>query len=90
MLWPKKNSYKEFVNEKIPAARKFPLPPPPHNVSTGPFLKRKSYAVVRWRGEASPPAYLMDCISSFCPMKGNLGRSAAKKYTKSSIFLGSP
>ena len=29
MLWPKKNSYKEFDNEKnIPAARKFPPPPP--------------------------------------------------------------
>ena len=27
MLWPKKNSYKEFDNEKkIPAARKFPTP----------------------------------------------------------------
>ena len=25
----KKNSYKEFDNEKIPAARKFPTPPPP-------------------------------------------------------------
>ena len=31
MLWPKKNSYKEFDDEKkIPAARKLPnLPPPP-------------------------------------------------------------
>ena len=29
MLWPKKNSCKEFDNEKkIPAARKFPSPPP--------------------------------------------------------------
>jgi len=29
MLWPKKNSYKEFDNEKkIPAARKFPSPRP--------------------------------------------------------------
>ena len=35
MLWPKKNSYKEFYNEKIPAARN---PPPPHNVSNGPSL----------------------------------------------------
>ena len=26
-LWPNKNSYKEFDNEKIPAARKFPSPP---------------------------------------------------------------
>ena len=37
MLWPKKNSYKEFDNEKIPAARKFPQPPP-HNFSNGPSL----------------------------------------------------
>ena len=30
MLWPKKNSYKEFDDEKkIPAARKLPTPPPP-------------------------------------------------------------
>ena len=29
MLRPKKNSYKEFDNEKkIPAAQKFPTPPP--------------------------------------------------------------
>ena len=28
MLWPKKNSYKEFDNEKkIPAVRKFSFPP---------------------------------------------------------------
>ena len=28
MLWPKKNSYKEFDKEKkIPAAWKFPFPP---------------------------------------------------------------
>ena len=37
MLWPKKNSYKEFANEK-----KFPRfensPPPPHNFSNGPSL----------------------------------------------------
>ena len=34
MLWPKKNSYKEFDNEK----KFLPLensPPPPHNVSNG-------------------------------------------------------
>ena len=37
MLWPKKNSYKEFDKEKkIPAARKFP---PPHNISNGPSLR---------------------------------------------------
>ena len=38
MQWPKKNSYKEFDNEKkIPAARKFPSLPP-HNFSNGPSL----------------------------------------------------
>ena len=31
MLWPKKNSYKEFDNEKIPLQ-------PPHNFSNGPSL----------------------------------------------------
>ena len=38
MLWPKKNSYKEFNNKKkkIPAARKFPFPP--HDFSNGPSL----------------------------------------------------
>ena len=36
MLWPKKNSYKEFDNEKkIPAARKCPTP---HKFSNGPSL----------------------------------------------------
>ena len=43
MLRPKKNSYKEFDKEKkIPAARKFPSPPP-HNFSNGPSLRRKIY-----------------------------------------------
>ena len=37
MLWPKKNSYKEFDNEKkIPTARKFPSSPV--NFSNGPSL----------------------------------------------------
>ena len=37
MLRPKKNSYKEFDNEKkIPAAQKFPSPA--HNFSNGPSL----------------------------------------------------
>ena len=40
MIWPKKNSYKEFDNEKkIPAARKFPSPP--HNFSNGPSLEAR-------------------------------------------------
>ena len=29
MLWPKKELYQEFDNEKIPEARKFFPPPPP-------------------------------------------------------------
>ena len=36
MLWPKK-FIQEFDNKKIPAARKFPSPPP-HNFSDGPSL----------------------------------------------------
>ena len=37
MLWPEKNSYKAFDNEK-----KFPFhpPPPPHNFSNGQSLSR--------------------------------------------------
>ena len=42
MLWPKKNSYKEFDNEK-----KFlqleNSPPPPHNFSNGPSLRKAFY-----------------------------------------------
>ena len=39
MLWPEKNSHKEFDNwEKFPAAQKFPSPPP-HNFSNGPSLR---------------------------------------------------
>ena len=41
MLWPKKNSYKEFDNEKNSCGSKIPLPPPPHNFSNGPSLKIK-------------------------------------------------
>ena len=36
MPWPKKNSYKEFDNEK-----KFLLPNPRHSFSNGPFIPRK-------------------------------------------------
>ena len=38
MLWPKKNSYKEFDNEKQ-FLRLENFPPPPHNFSNGPSLK---------------------------------------------------
>ena len=37
MLWPKKNSYKEFDNEKKFLRLENP-PPPPHNFSNGPSL----------------------------------------------------
>ena len=45
MLWPEKNSYKEFDYEKkIPAARKFPSPP--HNFSNGPSLNEANVAKI--------------------------------------------
>ena len=44
MLWPKKNSYKEFDNKKkIPAARKFPFPTPPPPIT---FLMVRPVVVV--------------------------------------------
>ena len=36
MLWPEKNSYKEFDNEK--KFLRLENPPPPHNFSNGPSL----------------------------------------------------
>ena len=36
MLWPKKNSYKEFDNEK--KFLRLENSPPPNNFSNGPFL----------------------------------------------------
>ena len=39
MLWPKKNSYKEFDNEK--KFLRLQNSPPPHKFSNGPSLKRK-------------------------------------------------
>ena len=38
MLWPKKNSYKEFDNEKQ-FLQLENSPPPPHNFSNGPSLR---------------------------------------------------
>ena len=38
MLWPKKNSYKEFDNEK--KFLQFGNSPPPHNFSNGPSLRK--------------------------------------------------
>ena len=38
MLWPKKNSYKEFANEKKFLRLENSPPPPPHNFSNGPSL----------------------------------------------------
>ena len=43
MLWPKKNSYKELDNEKKNScgSKNYPpTPPPPHNFSNGPSLKK--------------------------------------------------
>ena len=39
MLWAKKNSYKEFDNEK--KFLRLENSPPPHNFSNGPSLKRE-------------------------------------------------
>jgi len=39
MLWPKKNSYKEFDNEKKFLRFENSPPPPPNNFSNGPSLK---------------------------------------------------
>ena len=43
MLWPKKNSYKEFYNEKkfLRLENSPSPPPPPHNFSNGRSLRRK-------------------------------------------------
>ena len=39
MLWPKKNSCKEFDNEKKFLRLENSPPPPPHKFSNGPSLK---------------------------------------------------
>ena len=41
MLWPKKNSYKEFDNEKKFLWLENSAPPPPHTFSNGLSLRRK-------------------------------------------------
>ena len=41
MLWPKKNSYKEFDNEK--KFLRLENSPPLHNVSNGPSLRRSNF-----------------------------------------------
>ena len=38
MLWPRKIQTRNLITKKIPAARKFP-PPPPHNFFNGPSLR---------------------------------------------------
>ena len=44
MLWPKKNSYKEFDNEKNSwGSKMLSSPTPLHNFSNGPSLKGKRY-----------------------------------------------
>ena len=44
MVWPKKNSYKEFANEKK-FLRLENSPPLPHNISNGPSLTESKYQV---------------------------------------------
>ena len=53
MLWPKKNSYEEFDDEKNSCGTK--IPPPPHNFSNGPsliyrleLLARRYKIVIKW------------------------------------------
>ena len=47
MLWPEKNSYKEFDNEKkFLRLENSPLPPPPNNFSNGPSLNGANVAKV--------------------------------------------
>ena len=43
MPWPKRDSYKEFDNEKK-FLRLENSPPPPHNLSNGPSLNKASYS----------------------------------------------
>ena len=41
MLWPKRNSYEEFDNEKkFLRLENSPPPPPPNNLSNGPSLSQ--------------------------------------------------
>ena len=49
MLWPKKNSYKEFDNEK--KFLRLENSPPPHNFSNGPSLslRRKNKRLLTFR-----------------------------------------
>ena len=43
MLWPKKNSYKEFYNEKKFLRLENSPPPPPHNFSNRPSLIKRNF-----------------------------------------------
>ena len=45
MLWPKKNSYKEFDNEK--KFLRLEDSPPPHNFSNGPSLTGQKFYCLR-------------------------------------------
>ena len=73
-LWPKKNSFKEFDNEKkIPTARKFPSPPtpqpPPHNFFTGPSVatyNRGEPCVTSLKTAAKETNYYQTFCSQYC------------------------
>ena len=70
MLWPKKNSCKEFDNEKK-LLRLENSPPPPHNFSNGQSLKRRDIDLV-WEllapsyGLLAESNFVPDCSSLFC------------------------
>ena len=45
MLRPKKNK-RNLMTKKVPAAQKFPTPPPPHNFSNGPSLTLVTWSIL--------------------------------------------
>ena len=69
MLWPKKNAYKEFDNEKKFLRLENSLPPPPHNFSNGPSLIN---ALCRQLSPCGHPAI----------MNTSIVRTAAKSQAK--------
>ena len=81
MLWPKKNSYKEFDNEKNSCGSKIPLPHP-HNFSNGPSLT--SVDIVYVTESAAYGVIFTSCLCYSFPSsppfaKDKFGGGAAKK-----------
>ena len=81
MLWPKKNSCKEFDNEKK-FLRLKNSPPPPHNFSNGPSLTSVDIDYVI--ESAAYGVIFTSCLCYSFPSsppfaKGEFGGGAAKK-----------